>query len=59
VLITALKRTSNPTAIDRLTDELPITPIAAENAPANLAEAAIAVAAEHGMNDFVRTAQRP
>jgi len=58
VLISALRMVHNQTAVLKVADELAVSLVAAENALARLPQAAIAVAAEHGMNEFVKIATR-
>ena len=58
VLIPALRMVYNQSAIVKVAEELALSSIAAENALDKLPQAAIAVAAEHGLNEFVELATR-
>jgi hypothetical protein len=61
VLTSALRMVENQFAIIKVAEALAVSPLAAETALARLPQAAIAVAAEHGMKQFVEIAirQRP
>jgi hypothetical protein len=58
VLMSAMTMIHNQRAVISLAEDLDGNPVAAEKALAELSEAAIAVATEHGMPDFVRLARR-
>jgi hypothetical protein len=58
VLISAMTMVHNQSAIVDLAAELDLHPVAAQKALAELQEAAISVATEHGMPDLVRLARR-
>jgi hypothetical protein len=58
VLVSAVRMVHNQSAIVNLANGLDGDLVAADKALAELSEAAIAVATEHGMPDFVRLARR-
>jgi hypothetical protein len=58
VLVSAMRMVHNQSAMVNLANGLDGDLVAAEKALAQLSEAAIAVATEHGMPDFVRLARR-
>jgi hypothetical protein len=59
VLVSAMRMVHNQSAILNLAAALDVHPAAAEEALAELQEAAISIATEHGMPDVVRLAGRP
>jgi hypothetical protein len=58
VLFAALRMFHNPAAIARMTGGLGVSPVDAESALAKLPNAAIAIAAEKRMEQFVEVANR-
>jgi len=57
VLFSAMRMVYSHTAIERLMKELAVSPMEAENVLGKLPKAAVAVATEHGMIDFVKWAR--
>jgi hypothetical protein len=58
VLFTALRMFHNQAAIARMTESLGVSPVDAESALAKLPKAAIGIAAEKRMAQFVQVAKR-